>query len=282
VAKYKTQHYLPACYLYGFTSISQREGSERVRNTRVWSYDIRASKVSERPIRNVATRPYLYSFTDGKSGTRNHRIEEMFSGLETAVTPVLQKAEAIGRQVIGRSPHASFTTAELNTLLDFVFYMMKRSPAQIEELQKAALKYFGETSRTDEETKYLALATMLRVGLGSELNIPAELRKKNMHFFFTDPRKASWITSDQPFVRFNKHDRDGIGVAGTEMYFPVCSGCLLALFGDGRAVKYMGERDPAFVRYVNKFMVRKAKDLIVASSEAQLRRLIPKKVTGDG
>ena len=81
MAEHKSQHFLPACYLYGFTNAEQRKAHSEKRETRVWSYDIHATKLSERPIRKVATRPYLYSFRHTTSGNREHAIELMLEAV---------------------------------------------------------------------------------------------------------------------------------------------------------------------------------------------------------
>lgn len=275
MAEYKQQHYLPVCYLYGFTSDEQRARVRRSRQTPIWHYDVRRNGIFEHPLEKIAKSSYLYSFRN-PSGDYDHAIERSFGLLEEKTSEILRKLELISKCMERGRPYKQLSVVEIQTLIEFVFYMLKRSRHFLQELHKKVRTGLQEVlpghELTDTEIKKQSLKVMMTIG--SKFDLFSRLMGKNKYFLFANPRLTSYITCDAPVVRFNKDSPDGLGESGTEIYFPVHKHCLLFMLGDGDVVEYKRHTDRAQIRQLNQYMAGKANDYVISASERYLRRIL--------
>jgi hypothetical protein len=91
---------------------------------------------------------------------------------------------------------------------------------------------------------------------------------------FTTSPDAQFVTSDYPFVRFNKNDKDGISIEGTEMYFPITSNMLLFMCGNGNRREFRIENDEEILIGLNSYITRNAKRYIFGKSDTYIQRLV--------
>jgi len=125
-----------------------------------------------------------------------------------------------------------------------------------------------------KDAKQIALDSIRNLGQGGELDLKAEFDKKNRIIICTEHPEATFITSDNPFVRFNKTNKNGIAVEGTEMYYPITSNMLLFMCGNGNRKEFVLERSRPFLREFNTLMAKSAKRYLFSKSDRLLRRIL--------
>ena len=115
------QHYVPACYLAGFTDPDVPPRHEpfvwvRTRGSDLWR--------RRAPI-NVANEPEFYSF-EGAAGERRRDVESLWHIIENAVAPILKR--------LSRAP-SPLSDEERATLSLFVAAQFMRVPSAIENVK---------------------------------------------------------------------------------------------------------------------------------------------------
>ena len=109
---------------------------------------------------------------------------------------------------------------------------------------------------------------------GGVYDIKNELQKKNKIILCTSTNNAHFITSDKPFVRFNKKGKNGIAVPGTEMYFPITSNMLLFMNGNGNRKEFRLENHRKVLRDLNTYIAKSASKYLFGPSKTYLERIV--------
>lgn len=127
------QHYITRAYLRGFCDPTTPPGQEPW----VWVSDLQEGKVKRRAPKNVATRPDYYS-VKGSGGTVEHAPERLLSVVESG-----------GARVVAKLREGLFTLAsgEREQLALFIGFLITRTPAFRDFVERAAGKYFESVMR---------------------------------------------------------------------------------------------------------------------------------------
>jgi hypothetical protein len=276
MAKNKDQHYLPAFYLYNFTSEAQRleaKGKPR-RETKIYYFDFEKNCVRERPIRKVAIEPYLYSHvSDG--GKYDHSLDQEIQIVEDKAARAIQYFADVLTFALKKKPRAiEIKNSFMDYIMDLLYWQIKRHPGIINDLKANCEQFLINKGKSPSYSKAMALEAVKQLGGESEYDIRRELDKKNKIIVCISSRKALFITSDKPFVRFNKSGNNGIAVDGTEMYFPITSNMLLFMHQDGQRREFRLENDRTFLRNLNAYIARSASNYLFGSSKRYIEKIV--------
>ena len=228
----------------------------------------------ERPIKKVATESYLYSFKD-EDGSYNHSLDEEMQRVESAASVAIEQLSAMVNDVI-RTRRAAVPIADslVNSIMELLYWQIKRHPDMIAEIELECKRWCLDKGYSPERAKAMALKSVKQLGRGGECDIRREFEKKNKLIIFTLKPEAHFITSDRPFVRFNKTGKDGISVEGTEMYYPITSSMLLFMCGNGQRKEMHPERSRPWLRTFNTHMAKSARRYLFGKSDRYLRRVV--------
>ena len=276
MAKNKNQHYVSAFYLYGFTSKEQRLASEGMprRKTDIIHYSIPEGIIKERPIEKVAIEPYLLSYPDG-NGSMNHGMDEIVKDAEDNAARAIEEIGRIVDDSFRRKPRmVAIGSAIEEALLDFMYWQIIRNPALISETKKEFESFLASRELPTVDAKQLALRVVGNFGDNGKCDIRAELRKKNKTILCISRDDAHFITTDKPFVRFNKTAGNGIAMPGTQIYFPITSRLLMYMNGNGNWREFRPYNDRKQIRGLNAYIAQSAFRYIFGPSKPHLERVV--------
>jgi hypothetical protein len=258
MSKNKKQHYLSAFYLYNFTNeIQQSEGQGRERRkTKIFHYDLQKGEIKERPIENVATESYLLSCRDN-DGNLDHSVDERLKKVEDRAAIAFEELDKIYQSISKRKPNPVKLSNEIiDGVIDLLVWQLVRHPDLIADFEGECESYLTEKGFTHYNPKRMALDVVENFIDEKKSSIKEHFEAKNKSVICTSGARSQFITTDKPFVRFNKHRNNGIGVEGTEMYFPLASNMLLFMYGDGNENKFVLNNDRVSLRKLNIYIWR--------------------------
>lgn len=272
----KNQHIVSAFYLYNFTNKEQQLASAVMprRKTNIFHFDITKGCVRERPIEKVATVPYLLSFPN-EDGSFDHSMD---INVKTAEDNAARAIGEIGRIVddsLRRKPRmVAIGSAIEEALLDFMYWQIIRNPALISETKKEFESFLASRELPTVDAKQLALRVVGNFGNNGKCDIRAELRKKNITILCISRDDAHFITTDKPFVRFNKTAGNGIAMPDTQIYFPITSRLLIYMKGNGNWREFRPYNDRKQIRGLNAYIAQSAFKYIFGPSKPHLERVV--------
>ena len=126
-------HWVPQCYLRNF-EIS--EGSEQV-----YTYE-RGRPTFPAGIKNVAAENNRHTFVNKETGEESREVEDMFTLLEGAAAPALQK---IAQERVLRNLNGD----EYGALLQFVAFLATRGPT----FEQISRNFYKEAFKLEMETR---------------------------------------------------------------------------------------------------------------------------------
>ncbi len=267
---------MPAFYLYNFTNDQQRHVAKDMphRKTNIYHYDFRGKCVRERPIENVAVESYFLSHKK-PDGSYDHSLDNEVQAVEGRAAKAINELQNIRRFALTARPRAvEIANNVIDDLMELIFWQIKRHPAILEDLQKDCEQYLIENSRSPQEAKQMALRVIKEVGKDRPYNIKDELNKKNKIIICTSTNDAHFITTDKPFVTFNKTGRNGFAVQDTEIYFPITSNMLLFMHNNGSTKKFTLESHRSELRKLNIYMAKSASRYLFGPSKTYLERIV--------
>jgi hypothetical protein len=269
----KNQHYLSAFYIYQFTNDKQRsENGGNNRKTKVNHFDFSKNKLKERPIENIATKPYLLSYKD-IDGVYDHSLDERLRKVEGNASGAFKELNDLYR-IISRSKPSKVEIPNeiINSIVELLVWQIAVHPDLIGGFESECSAYLSESKFYDLSSEKMALDVVRNI-IDGELNIRDELLKKNKTIICTSSEYSHFITSDKPFVTFNKSSANGIGVEGAEMYYPLTSNMLLYMHGDGDKKKIIFENDDMILEQLNSYIAKNAKKYLIGKSDVYLKRI---------
>lgn len=275
--EYKKQHIIATNYLKGFSKIDYYKNSKA--NCPVWIYNIEENSLKNKSPHNIAWRPYYYSSID-ENGTYKHLIEKEFSKLENMANILIRKIDSNIRDIRRNKEITILTEEDRILLIHFIFWHMKKVPAVVDELYDKLSTEYKEISKkynstfNETEVKNKTLELMINMGAGKEFDFIKTLMQKDFSIVFLSSDKSSFITTDNPVVRFNKTDKNGIGIDTTEIYFPINQRCLIFLHGNGNKFEYLKFSKRSYLYQQNKFIASKAKYFIVSRDKEYLIKIL--------
>jgi hypothetical protein len=271
--KNKDQHYVSAFYLYHFTNSEQRKLSrEKKRETKIWHYDKEKDCIKERPIKKIATESYLFSFMN-KDCEYDQSLDDKLIYVEKKSSVYFEELFNIKAALKKGSKAASLNNSIMDAILEFVVWQIKRHPTLVNDVHLQCKEWIIN-SASNLNPKKMALSVVEQIGRDKHYDFENIFQRKNKVVFFTTKPFTSFITTDAPVVRFNKSSTNGIGMEGAEIYFPLTSNMLLFMCGDGNKKEFRLENDRAFIRELNNYIAKSAKNYIFSENEAHLRRIV--------
>lgn len=270
----KNQHYVSAFYLYNFTNEDQKKLSgDKKRKTSIWHFDKNKGIIKERAVANVATKSYLFSFqNDG--GDYDHSLDEELRQVESRAANAFSELSGIVSSFKKRSTRlVNVNDSILNRIIEFTVWQMRRHPDLVDEIHQKC-KSLCEEKNWKMTPKEMALDVISGFGRDDYSDFSAVLKEKNKTIIFTSNDRAGFITTDEPFVRFNKVLPDGIGHESTEIYFPLASNMLLYLQGNGDKKSFRLENDRKFLRRLNVYLAQNSKNYIFGNTREQLESIV--------
>lgn len=276
MAKNKNQHYVSAFYLYGFTSEEQRRSlvGRHWRKTPIFHYDIALGRMMERPLDKVAIEPYMFSFLNA-DGSINHQLDGVLKTVEDRASRAIKEICRIVKYALKKKPPAiSIQNAHIDALLNFLYWQFKRNPVLVSEMQREIERSLKGIHAPSIKPKQLALEILDKMGSSGEYDIRSEFQKKNKVFLCISRPDAHFVTTDKPFVRFNKTTGNGIAMPGTEMYFPITPKILLLMCGNGNGKMFRLFNNRKHLKALNTYLARSASGYVFGPSEAYLQSIV--------
>jgi len=145
-------------------------------------------------------------------------------------------------------------------------WQFRRHPDLKKELVTKYTSFFSDRESVDEAV----LDTLGSIGDDDNGDFRAILNKKNKTLYYIESEEMGFITTDEPVIRFNKSESNGIGIVSTEIYFPLSSKVLLCLSEVGGEELMMLMDDNEKLMQLNSYIARKAKKYIFASTKEQI------------
>jgi hypothetical protein len=276
MTKNKNQHYVPAFYLYNFTNDEQRLASKGKphRKTNIHHYDFDRKCLRERPIENVAIESYLLSHKN-TDGSYDHSLDNEIKAVEDRAAKAIGQLNDILKYALTMKPRTvEIKNSIIDDVMELLFWQIKRHPEIVEELKKDCEQYLMENSRSTQGAKEMALEVIRQTGKDGAPDINNELHKKNKIILCTSTNNAHFITTDKPFVRFNKTGRNGIAVQDTEIYFPITSNMLLFMCNNGSRKEFRLENHRSVLRELNTYIGKSASRYLFGPRKTYLERIV--------
>lgn len=276
MTKNKNQHYIPAFYLYNFTNEKQKSESKGKpnRETKIHHYDFDKKSLRERPIEKVAIKSYLFSYRK-TDGSYNDSLDCELQKVETKAANAIGRLNDILKFVLRKKLWAvEIKNTVIDDVMELLFWQIKRHPQILEEIERNCEQYLISKGFSTQSPKPMALIAIKEMGKNGVYNIKNELQKKNKIILCTSTNNAHFITSDKPFVRFNKEGKNGIAVPGTEMYFPITSNMLLFMNGNGNRKEFRLENHRKVLRNLNTYIAKSASKYLFGPSKTYLERIV--------
>lgn len=275
MSKNKRQHYVPAFYLYNFTNETQRIESKgkQKRDTKIYHFDFKKDGIKERPIKKVAIESYVLSHKNA-DGSHNHNLDIEIQQVEEKASKAIDELDNIFKFLLKKKPkRVEIANQLMDSVLELLFWQIKRHPEIVKELVSECEQYLVEKGESTQTAKKMALEVVKLMGKDGSFDIRNELYKKNKIIVCTSSKQAHFITTDKPFVRFNKKGENGIAVPGTEMYFPLTSNMLLFMHNNGNRKEFRLENHRSFLRELNTYMAKAASNYLFGESDKYLLKI---------
>ncbi|MDP3150271.1 MAG: DUF4238 domain-containing protein [Ignavibacteria bacterium] len=275
--EYKKQHIIAENYLKGFSLVDYYKNNKA--NCPVWIYNLKEQTLKFKSPNNIAWRPYYYSYID-KNGDYEHYLEKEFSKLESMTNILIRKIDTNIRNIRQNREIPILTEEDRVLLVHFIFWHMKKIPSVVDWIYDEVKNAYTEISKRHNNTfresmiKNRTLELMMNMGTGKEFDFVKVLLQKDFRIAFLSNDKSSFITTDNPVVRFNKTSTDGIGIESTEIYFPINQRCLILLHGVGNKFEYLRLSDRKLLYKQNRFMALKAKYFIISRDKEYLIKIL--------
>lgn len=247
----------------------------KTRPTKIHHFDVVQGCMKERPIEKLAVEPYMLSFKK-EDGSYDHSLDDELKVIEDKVVNTIRELNDVYKHLIKtKSKSVEIHDSLMESIVEFMCWQIRRHPDIVKDITDECRSYLEESGKKSDQAKEMALRVVKNIGQYDEpYNLFQELQKKNKVILFTTSPDAQFVTSDYPFVRFNKNDRNGISIEGTEIYFPITSNMLLFMCGDGNRKEFRVENDEEILSELNSYIARNAKRYIFGRSDVYIQQLV--------
>ena len=228
----KHQHYLPQFYLKQF---SRDNLNRRKEDITVWCYFRNNKQIKRKSIVNIAQKSYYYSWQNSV-GEYDLSIEKVLQKLESAVSPIIKRIDGNCKTFLKSSPNqlltqpALITEREKITLLEFLITMISRVPAIMDKSYNQLKDFWKDsigddlTNKYDHLIKEASIKASLSIGTFNEYDFLSLFLSRKMYICYLKSENTSFITTDNPVVKFRKIGPDGLKYDDTELDFPNFAG----------------------------------------------------------
>ncbi len=279
MAKKKRQHYLSQFYLKGFSPNFRSQSATDSELEQVWCYQIKKKRLGLKSVRNVAWKPYYYSFID-KTGRQNSLVEDAYAEIEKKVSDTLRRVADVVDELSRRVGTTGLTKEDRFYLAEFVSMNMTRIPVTFDYIIQESEDYVRKQEAKHGDSfepgyaKTLALKLLLQVGRTEDANIVNFLLRRDCRIFYVPRMKTQFITTDNPVIRLNKKESSGIAYLSTQVYLPLNRRTMLLLHLEEGNYQVEPYGDISEVFKLNCFMAKSAKEIIVGCDRDYLHRVV--------
>lgn len=285
----KKHHYVPEFYLKGFC-----------RDGRLWMHDRERSTYEHLFPETVGIKTNFYAYED-ENGQRDTSAEAELSRVESAAAPIIRKLEAEKQISLKekcdlalfvslmkyRVPdfereHEEWHDTVLKVLYKEKFPSVEAVKAEIarqgkepdDDFAHYIFKMFRDERYDVKTKKPYYIAQMLELGLNAAEQLA------NMRWLIARaPKKAAFITSDDPFLLTPPHGYDaenspyGVGIVTPGAYknVPLTQEIYLSIQDEGTEMAFW-QADRQAVRTINQNTARSHRRFLFGRDEALLRR----------
>ncbi len=282
----KRQHYLSQFYLRGFSTDSISSNVKGKSKDKVWCYHKDSDEIIKIGINNIGFRNYYYSFK-GDEGHNINVIDEAIQSLENQVAPtikiiddnirLLQSTPLKSRKKISIK---SLTPEQREFIIQYVIMYMNMNPKLRDDLTKKLDDFeyniLGEKSLgiKRSSTKKAIIETLINIGTDKKINFFNILMQKQIYIGYYPNNSTSFITTDNPIVRFRKNGKNGIKYYDTEIYLPLTQRCVLMLVDkDNGFENYFPIPDKKRISEFNKLIALNYYKLIVGRDKKLIEKM---------
>jgi len=244
--EHKKQHYLPRFYLEGF---SIEENFNGVKQNLIWYYSKETKELKRKSIENIAHKPYYYSYKDQK-GEYDLSVEKYFGYIEFETSKVIKQLEDDFRVILKRYNNRDIDLLKLrglsndekNTLILFIFYMLKRVPAYVEYVEESWKKKYTELlikhnrEFDSNEFKKVVIELLMDIGASGDMNYVKLFNSKNIEFIYNPFFDSTFLTIDDPFININLNQKPGFVYKDTNIFFPLSSRLIIRFYDFGSSI----------------------------------------------
>jgi len=286
LSEYKKQHYLPKFYLNNFSYVEKF--NDKNQNI-IWYYNKKQKIIRRKSTENIAYKSYYYSFKT-TNDEYDLSVEKYFSKLENETAEIIRKIENDSNVIIknltktGKRDNISrkLNENEKQILLIFIFYMWKRVPAFVNELEKEWGKEYNKSLKENKRTfnynefKEQIIELMMGIGTSSQNNFLNLFNIKNITFLYNNFDDVSIITTDNPFIRRNLNGPDGLNYPETNIFFPLSKKIILFLHHLGKKIDIKKIPSKKHLFDLNLDIAERAYDFIYSDNEIHLKKILKK------
>ena len=249
---------------------------------------MKQNKIKKKSIRNIAQKSFYYSWKN-ENNKQDISFELFFQRLETAVSPIIKKIDDFCNTFLNATPNQLvyqppiISESEKIILLEFLITMISRVPAMMDksynQLKDIWKDSIGDelTKKYDHLIKEAAIKASLSIGTFNEYDFLSLFLSRQMCICYIKSENTSFITTDNPVVKFRNSGPDGLKFDDTELWLPLSQRCLLMLTGknDGN-VTYQKVVGKQLISRVNRHIASKSKDIIVCRDRELLESIVKK------
>jgi hypothetical protein len=273
--EYKHQHYINRSYLLGFSDNSAEANSSE---GNVWVYDRISALCYRKSVAKVAKRSHYYSFIIGEK--YDAWLEKFFGQIEN---PGVKAIRTIEKEVYRYMRNETFDiTPEVHhRIVDFAYIHFIRVPARVDELRIRAEEYEEQISSefnispSKSRSNNAALTILVRFMKSEDYPIYELFLRRNFYILYTRQSVSSYLTSDNPVVRFRKNGPNGLAYPETEIWFPITSSILVAFMSPGIFNPHIEHfNDPLEVDRTNAYIAMKSTRYLFANSSSILEKIV--------
>lgn len=272
----KRQHYLSQFYLRGFSTNYISSHIITKSKEKVWCYSEDSRNILNISIKNIGFRNNYFSFKS-ENGIIIDIVDQAIQLLENQVAPIIKlidsnvsKLQTLPVKERKNISIKQLTTKQKHDLIRYLIFYMNMNPKLrdklTERLYDLEFKFLKENSLGEKRpsTKKVIIETLLNIGTDKKMHFFNTLVQKRFFVGFYPKATTSFITTDNPVVRFRKDGKNGIIYDDTEIYLPLTQRCILMLVDKDNDVEtYFPIPDKKRISEFNKLIASNFYKLII-------------------
>jgi Protein of unknown function (DUF4238) len=274
------QHYIPVCYLRGFSQNYPANLASSRDDLKIFVYDSEKKILKQKGAHNICQINKFYDIKD-ENGNEDKSIDDFFK--ETESLYIKTTSGLFTKYYVNRERNGlPFEDLELKKVFSrFILNQFKRVPKFIEGMKKQFDEKYAPVSDFIGDRQDFFNKTMATIGEGQidpefKPGVQYILEKKWSLFVIIDDNKK-FVTSDNPVVLLGS---DGLANAETEIVFPINEKMLIHMHSQNpyQPLEIISSKHPklnhAFIREINMKIAVESFRYIMCSNEYLLRSLI--------
>ncbi|OHD57455.1 MAG: hypothetical protein A2Y33_05660 [Spirochaetes bacterium GWF1_51_8] len=264
----KKQHFLPKFYLKGFTSKHFFKGNE---SECFWVYDKVNKGITKGSPEKDFTASYYYSYIK-PDGSYDHDLEKQLSKVEYNASKAIKNIiRIIHKKIKNESISEIISEEDLDAIIEFTVWQIKRVPSIVDLINSKIDEFknnlvdeysflYGVDASNEMVNKVLhpdsinkkKLDLIKELGNDDMINFFSAIKRKNIRIFYISKNEFSFITSDNPVIRINNNEPNGLNIASTRIFFPLHKKLLILFYEHGKSIDFYKVANYQELLYINK------------------------------